>query len=90
MIPLTIYTLWYILVYAGAAFVYFYMLHRHVYRHLHAKYPLAPPEGRMDIYSPRTNIPRPIYEDERRYPWLFRRKKRRDLLAKKVRKKNKR
>jgi hypothetical protein len=88
-IPLNIYTVWYILMYAGAFFIYFYMLHRHVYRRLHPQYPLVPPEGRMDIYFPTTKIPRPVYEDERRYPEFFRRKKKRGVLAKKIRKKHK-
>jgi len=30
------------------------------------RYPLVPPEGRGDIYSPRTDIPRPIIEDFRK------------------------
>jgi len=34
-----------------------------------------PPEGRMDIYFPRTDIPRPIHEDVRRYPEFFKKKK---------------
>lgn len=29
------------------------------------RYPLVPPEGKGDIYLPRTNIPRPVYEDFR-------------------------
>lgn len=27
------------------------------------RYPLVPPEGIGDMYLPRTNIPRPLYED---------------------------
>jgi len=30
------------------------------------RYPLVPPEGKADIYLPRTDIPRPIYADLRR------------------------
>jgi hypothetical protein len=30
------------------------------------RYPLVPPEGKGDVYFPRTKIPRPIYEDMRR------------------------
>jgi len=29
----------------------------------------------MDAYFPRTNVPRPIYEDVRRYPKFFGKKK---------------
>jgi hypothetical protein len=30
------------------------------------RYPLVPPEGRGDVYLPRTDIPRPVYEDFRK------------------------
>ena len=30
------------------------------------RYPLVPPEGRGDVYFPRSKIPRPIHEDMRR------------------------
>lgn len=30
------------------------------------RYPLVPPGGKGDVYLPRTDIPRPIYEDMRR------------------------
>jgi hypothetical protein len=30
------------------------------------RYPLVPPEGRVDVYLPRTDIPRPVYEDFRK------------------------
>lgn len=30
------------------------------------RYPLAPPEEGWDMYLPRTNIPRPLYEDFRK------------------------
>lgn len=30
------------------------------------RYPLATPEGKTDVYFPRTNIPRPVYEDFRK------------------------
>ena len=55
--------------------MYCYGLYRFVYKEVEPKYPMVPPEGRMDIYSPRTNIPRPIYEDMQRYPEFFKRKK---------------
>lgn len=29
------------------------------------RYPLVPPEGKGDVYLPRTDIPRPIHEDFR-------------------------
>ena len=39
------------------------------------KYPIVPPEGWTDIYFPRTDIPRPIHEDARRFPEFFQRRK---------------
>ncbi len=29
------------------------------------QYPMVPPEGKADVYLPRTNIPRPVYADFR-------------------------
>lgn len=56
-------------------FIYCYHLYRFVYRGAKPKYPIVPPEGRTDIYLPRTDIPRPIHEDLRRYPEFFKKKK---------------
>ena len=67
--------------YAGTALVsacflfYSYLVYTVTYLRLKRKYPLVPPEGRPDIYSPRTNIPRPIYEDVQRYPKFFKKKR---------------
>jgi hypothetical protein len=47
----------------------------------------VPPEGRMDAYFPRTNVPRPIYEDVRRYPKFFGKKKRKFDNTTKVKRK---
>jgi hypothetical protein len=30
------------------------------------RYPLVPPEGKQDMYLPRTDIPRPVFEDFRK------------------------
>jgi len=45
-------------------FIYFYYV-RH-FRKEKLRYPLVPPEGKGDVYFPRTKIPRPIHEDMRR------------------------
>lgn len=45
-------------------FMYFYFVRR--FRMKEARYPLVPPEGKADVYFPRTKIPRPVYEDMRR------------------------
>ena len=46
---------------------------------------MAPPEGKMDIYFPRTNIPRPIHEDFRR---MQEKKRKLDKIKKMRRKKS--
>lgn len=35
-------------------------------RRRRVQYPIVPPEGKPDIYFPRTKIPRPVYEDFRK------------------------
>jgi len=63
--------------------------HRSVYRRAKPKYPIIPPEGRTDIIFPRTDIPRPINEDVRRYPEFFgkEKKKRKAERLEKVKRK---
>jgi hypothetical protein len=61
----------------------FYWFYLRYYRHRNPRYPLVPPEGKGDVYLPRTNIPRPIYEDFR----LMKEKQRKfDKLRKMLRK----
>lgn len=43
-----------------------YFLYVRLYQKKKARYPIVPPEGKMDIYFPRTNIPRPVHADFRR------------------------
>ena len=45
------------------SFYYFYI---RLYRKKEARYPIVPPEGKTDIYFPRTDIPRPVYADLRK------------------------
>lgn len=54
---------------------YCFFLYRYSRGKWRTKYPIVPPEGRTDIYFPRTDIPRPIHEDTRRYPRFFRRRR---------------
>jgi hypothetical protein len=71
--------------------MYYYGLYRFVYKKVEPKYPIVPPEGRMDVYSPRTNIPRLIYEDMQRYPEFFKHKKMKrweKMRARKMKKKS--
>lgn len=69
--------------------VYCYFLYRFVYKGAKPKYPIVPPEGRTDIYFPRTNIARPVHEDVRRYPASFglKKKRRAERMEKERRKK---
>jgi hypothetical protein len=53
-----------------------YYLYLRYTRGVKTKYPLASPV--KDIYFPRTNIPRPIYQDYREHPELFEDKKKRE------------
>jgi len=78
----------YALIAFGGFLMYCYFLYHFVLKGETAKYPMAPPEGRMDVYFPRTNIPRPIYEDMQRYPESFKRKKRKYERRKVVKKKS--
>ena len=71
----------------GWFFLYCYLMYRSVYREAKPKYPIVPPEGRTDIYLPRTDIPRPIHEDARRYPESKHKKMKRWGKKRKVKKK---
>jgi len=61
----------------------FYVGYRQKKRKL--QYPLVPPEGKGDVYLPRTDIPRPIYADFRE----MREKKRKLEKLKKMQRKKK-
>jgi hypothetical protein len=69
--------------------LYCHFIYRSVYKRIRPKYPIIPPEGRTDIYFPRTDIPRPIYEDVRRYPKFFRKEKQRGKAERQERMKRK-
>jgi hypothetical protein len=71
----------------GGFLFYCYGLYRWVYKKVEPKYPLVPPEGRMDIYSG-ANIPRPVHEDVRRYPEFFEKKKKKYKRIRRVKKKS--
>lgn len=87
IIATTVNAIW-ILAFLVAGFsVSVYGLSRITIKNVKPRYPLVNPEGHPDIYSGR--MPRPIYEDVERYPWFF--KKRRKKTAdntKRVKKKH--
>jgi len=72
----------------GGFLMYCYFLYHLILKGETAEYPMVPPEGRMDVYFPRTNIPRPIYEDMQRYPEFLKRKKRKYERRKALKKKS--
>ena len=43
-----------------------YFCHVRLCKKKEAQHPLVPPQGKVDIYFPRTDIPRPIREDFRK------------------------
>jgi len=57
---------WAVVVVLASFAVGFYWIFIRFRKRMRPRYPLVPPEGKPDIYSPRTNIPRPIYDDFRR------------------------
>jgi len=67
-VALFLHPLWaYMMVAALVAFDFFlYFSYVRYFKKERVRYPLVPPEGKSDIYFPRTDIPRPIYEDMRR------------------------
>ena len=63
------------------AFTLYYFYIR-LYQKKEAKYPVVPPEGKTDIYFPRTDIPRPVHAD-------FRKIKEKKQMLEKIKKKTK-
>ncbi|UCE95885.1 MAG: hypothetical protein JSV51_09330 [Candidatus Bathyarchaeota archaeon] len=89
--PVSIYRILFSLSSLGPFIIYCYIAYHSVYKGKKPKYPIVPPEGRPEIYFPRTDIPRPIHEDERKHSVFFKRKKMRKYgrLQRKRRKKEK-
>lgn len=74
------------LIVLGAIGFTIYFFYVRLYQKKEAKYPLVPPEGKVDIYFPRTNIPRPIHGDFRE---MCEKKQRFDKIRRKIRRKKK-
>jgi len=70
---------------AVLAFTLYYFYIR-LYRKKEARYPVVPPEGKTDIYFPRTDIPRPVYADFRK---MQEKKQKLEKIKKKMRHKRK-
>ena len=84
---LSVYGVMFSLPYLAGFGIYCWFLYSFVYKRAKPKYPVVPPEGRSDIYFPRTNIPRPIHSDVQRYPKFFKVKKKAKRWEKTKRKK---
>jgi hypothetical protein len=76
---------WYLVLALACFAISVLVVYRATIKNVKPKYPLVNPEGHPDIYSGR--MPRPIYEDMKRYPWFFNKKKRARFEKKKVKKK---
>lgn len=59
-------SIWMFLVYLPIAAFILYFLYVRLYQKKETRYPIVPPEGKTDIYFPRTDIPRPIHADFRK------------------------
>jgi len=59
-------SIWMCVIAAGTIAFTLYFFYVRLYQKKEAQYPMAPLEGKTDIYFPRTNIPRPIHADMRR------------------------
>lgn len=59
-------SIWMCVIAAGTIAFTLYFFYVRLHQKKEARYPMAPLEGKTDIYFPRTNIPRPIHADMRR------------------------
>jgi len=79
-------SIWMCVIAAGTMAFTLYFFYVRLYQKKEARYPMAPLEGKTDIYFPRTNIPRPIHADMRR---MQEKKRRFAKLKKKIRRRKK-
>jgi len=78
-------SIWLCLICVAVTFFLLYFLYVELHQKKKIGYPMVPPEGKTDIYFPRTNIPRPIHEDFRK---MQEKKKKLDRIRKTRRKKS--
>jgi len=83
VIGVLIRSIWRCAISSGAIALTIYYLYVRLYLKKKARYPIVPPEGKTDIYFPRTDIPRPVYAD-------FRRMKEKKRILEKIKKKTRR
>jgi hypothetical protein len=75
-------SIWQCAISSGAIALTIYYFYVRLYLKKKARYPIVPPEGKTDIYFPRTDIPRPVYADFRR---MKEKKRRLEKIKKKTR-----
>jgi len=83
-IAILLQNIWAVITVLGCVALTLYWFHVRYYEKKQPRYPLVPPEGKGDIYLPRTDIPRPIHEDFRR---MQEKKRRLEKIKKMARKK---
>lgn len=86
LIGLLVQSAWTSVITLGVIAFTIYFLYVRLYQKKEAKYPIVPPEGKTDIYFPRTNIPRPVYADFRN---MQEKKQKLEKMKKKMRRKKK-
>jgi hypothetical protein len=59
-------SIWAVAIILASSALGFYWIFIRFHKKRKPRYPLVPPEGKPDVYLPRTDIPRPIFEDFRR------------------------
>lgn len=79
-------SIWMCVIAAGTIAFTLYFFYVRLYQKKEARYPMAPLEGKTDIYFPRTSIPRPIHADMRR---MQEKKRRFEKIKKKIRRRKK-
>jgi len=86
-VALSLHPIWAYMVVAAVVALDFFLYFSYVryFKKEKVRYPLVPPEGKSDIYFPRTDIPRPIHEDMRR----MKEKKRKLARLEKIRRRKK-
>jgi len=59
-------SVWFFLAYLPVVAFVLYFLYVRLWQKKEAQYPMVPPEGKTDIYFPRTDIPRPFHAEFRK------------------------
>ena len=66
LVGVLVQSVWVCIVALGTIVFTLYYVYVRLYLKKKARYPVVPPEGRTDIYFPRTDVPRPVHADFRK------------------------